>query len=410
MTLSVNTLLVGHVLTKLRELPDESVNCIFTSPPYWNQRDYQTAPVPWPEVEFVPVEGLPPVHIPAMECQLGLEPHYWQFVGHLVLVFRECIRVLRKDGVMYVNIADRYSEGKKTVLKAKQLVGTSWMLAYALQADGWYFRDDIVWFKPNPMPESVKSRTTKAHEYVFMFTRTESYWYDAESIKTDAKSETAKMPDGWDTAKGAHSSIHRKGREKGSKTKRNDNEQIIGANKRSVWAIAPRPFSGAHFATFPPELPATCMKASCPPFVCSKCGTPFTRNFTRKLIPTAKASKKQVVDQRDLQADKNDQGSNRTRDGHKHAHIYQTTTKGWDAQCSCDAEPRPGIVLDPFMGSGTTAIVAHKLDRFFIGIENSKTYAETIYRPRLQQELGLLNPEPVDIELPGDCSPQKQAS
>ena len=283
----------ADVMEGLRQLPDESVHCVVTSPPYWGLRDY------------------------GVDGQIGLEPTPELFVARMVEVFAEVKRVLRKDGTCWVNLGDSYANptnggngatggrDKSTLaaamppigttvvrskmapgLKPKDLVGIPWRVAFALQADGWYLRSDIIWHKPNPMPESVTDRPTKSHEYVFLLTKSDRYAYDAEAIKEPSSWDpsNSKMPDGWDTGEGGHGSFHRQGREKGKRT--NDKQrghsrrhagfndrwdsmereqQCAGTrNKRSVWTIAPAPFAEAHFATFPPELPEVCIKAGCP--------------------------------------------------------------------------------------------------------------------------------------------------
>ena len=200
--------------------------------------------------------------------------------------------------------------------KAKDLISIPWMVALALQADGWWLRSDIIWAKPNPMPESIQDRPTKAHEYIFLLTKNSRYFYDAEAIKEKSiypldnrKERSRKTPDGWDTGDGGHGSFHRKGREKGQK--RYPTDKIAGIregsanypirNKRSVWTIATQPFPEAHFATFPEEIPRTCILAGC---------------------------------------------------------------------------PEGGTVLDPFVGSGRTLTVAKKLRRKAIGVELNPDYCE----------------------------------
>ena len=284
----------GDALAILQMLPVESVQCCVTSPPYWGLRDY----------------GVP--------GQLGLERTPEEYVEKMVAVFREVRRVLRHDSTLWLNLGDSYAGGGRggggsydaerpgwttdatrgkrngkrwgggdsvvPDLAAKQLVGIPWRLAFALQADGWWLRSDIIWAKPNPMPESVMDRPTKAHEYVFLLSKSERYYYDAAAIRTPAKWPTTKMPDGWDTGDGAHGTIHRNGREKGRRTDKQrghsrrhtgfndrwdqmEREQQIafGANARTVWEIATQPYPGAHFATFPEELARRCILAGSRP-------------------------------------------------------------------------------------------------------------------------------------------------
>jgi DNA modification methylase len=251
----------ADVMDGLAQIEDESVHCCVTSPPYWGLRDY------------------------GADGQIGLEKTPEEFVAKLVAVFREVRRVLRKDGTLWLNLGDSYagggggpkpsniggSTGKKIAyspscpitagLKPKDLVGIPWRVAFALQADGWYLRQELIWAKPNPMPESVKDRCTKAHEHIFLLTKSERYWFDAAAISEtmlEASVERQSRPWNGNTQRGmpATSSPHSMSQfGKPSDGKR---------NKRSVWTIATQPYSEAHFATFPEELPETCIKAGCP--------------------------------------------------------------------------------------------------------------------------------------------------
>lgn len=221
LTFNESTIYEGDAQTVLRRLPSESVQCIVTSPPYWGLRDYA-----YPE-------------------QIGLEPTLPQFINKLREVFSEARRVLKNDGVLWLNIGDGYTSGNRgwrapdkknparamavrpdtpEGLKSKDLMGVPWRLAFALQDDGWYLRADLVWHKPNAMPESVKDRPTRAHEYLFMFSKDEKYFYDRSAVL-----------------------------------------EANGRNCRSVWNINTQPFPGAHFATFPPKLIEPCIKASTRP-------------------------------------------------------------------------------------------------------------------------------------------------
>jgi DNA modification methylase len=245
----------GNCLDTLKTLPEQSINTCITSPPYWGLRDYG--------------EGE----------QLGLEDTPEEFVENLVKVFREVKRVLRDDGTVWLNLGDSYSSGGRTTttnqtlrgdkdygvtrpkpskgIKPKDLIGIPWRVAFALQADGWYLRQDIIWHKPNPMPESVKDRCTKAHEYIFLLSKNAKYYFDNESIKEDAK-----FPDGPDSADKIRKGVGKYGMDTRSGLHK------IGANpkrnKRSVWTVTTKPFKGAHFATFPPDLIEPCVLAGCP--------------------------------------------------------------------------------------------------------------------------------------------------
>jgi DNA modification methylase len=406
-----NTTLQGHVLEMLRQLPDGSAHAIVTSPPYWNLRDYGTEPVKWPAVRYS-IMGFT-VRVKPMVCELGQEPSHFDFIGHMVLVFREAMRVLRPDGTLWLNMGDCYAGSGKgsathpatngnwkqgphngsatapkrkastTGMKVKDLVGIPWMLAFALRDDGWYLRQENIWSKPNPMPESVTDRTTRSHEHIFMFSKRPRYYYDAEAVKTMGKNpedDVRRIAQQSTAVKSSPDTLRNGLRPRGAArphqgfNERWDamprSEQVsMGANKRSVWEVATKPYQGAHFATFPPDLIVDYIKAGVPEQCCGDCGAPFLRQVDKELVPTAKASKKVVVDARDHNADANDQGSNRAKDGHKPAHIYASLTTGFAAQCKCNAAAVGGTVLDPFSGTNTTGTTAMRLGRHYIAIE-----------------------------------------
>ncbi|OJT96811.1 MAG: site-specific DNA-methyltransferase [Rhizobium sp. 63-7] len=240
----------------------QSVHCCVTSPPYFGLRDY------------------------GVDGQLGLEATPDEFVEAMVAVFREVRRVLRDDGTLWLNLGDSYAAnrsyqvpstkggqkhgpgqsagGKASVipdgLKPKDLIGIPWRVAFALQADGWYLRQDIIWHKPNPMPESVRDRCTKAHEYIFMFSKSPRYYFDSDAIKEPAVSDH-KSGNGFKRDA-------RKSYQNADGTPRGNDEQWTGVgglrNRRSVWTVTTKPFKGAHFATFPPDLIEPCILAGCP--------------------------------------------------------------------------------------------------------------------------------------------------
>jgi len=258
---SAGVIYCGAATAVLQSLPEKSVHCCVTSPPYYGLRDY------------------------GQEGQIGLEQTPDEYVAKLVDVFREVRRVLRDDGTCWVNLGDSYTGGgagrndgnhradgrqdgvsyKATGvthnrglcgLKPKDLIGIPWRVAFALQADGWYLRQDIIWHKPNPMPESVTDRCTKAHEYVFLLSKSARYFYDAEAVKESAKWERW----GNQTEKKQHTGT---AGHLGNKT---IEELPIKdtKNRRSVWTVTTQPFSEAHFATFPPKLIEPCILAGCP--------------------------------------------------------------------------------------------------------------------------------------------------
>lgn len=264
-------ILQGDCRDVLGSLADGSINCCVTSPPYFGLRDY------------------------GVEGQLGLEPTPDEFVSAMVEVFREVRRVLRDGGTLWLNLGDSYAgswgaQGRSgqlsdrsiisaqqiaaaakkksrtgsippgSGLKPKDLVGIPWRVAFALQADGWYLRQDIIWHKPNPMPESVTDRCTKAHEYIFLFAKSERYYFDADAIKEPVAASTV--------SRLAQPTLAQQIGSARVPGKTNGNMKAVGGsetrNRRSVWSVTTKPFKGAHFATFPPDLIEPCVLAGCP--------------------------------------------------------------------------------------------------------------------------------------------------
>ncbi len=251
-------ILEGDCIDSLKTLDDESVNCCVTSPPYWGLRDYGESD------------------------QLGLEETPEEYVANMVKVFSEVKRVLTKDGTLWLNLGDSYcgtghkgdyrdpkhkqarngqsfaKNNKIDGLKSKDLVGIPWRVAFALQADGWYLRQDIIWHKPNPMPESVTDRCTKSHEYIFLLSKSPKYYYDHEAVKEKAKTE----PQSRNKNREGYNADYPKG------DRFSEGDRVFGAdglaNKRSVWTVNTRPYPEAHFATYPTKLIRPCIQAGCP--------------------------------------------------------------------------------------------------------------------------------------------------
>ena len=242
-------ILVGNCLDTLKTLKDKSVNCCVTSPPYFGLRDYGN------------------------DNQIGLESSPEEYVNNLVKVFREVKRVLKDDGTLWLNLGDSYagsgkggnnkkwdhSQGIKSQvvyegLKAKDLIGIPWRVAFALQQDGWYLRQDIIWHKPNPMPESVRDRCTKSHEYIFLLSKNKKYYYDNEIIKEPAKD--------WGTRDRKNGKYHNEGT--GLNPHTGLTKSYKKKNKRSVWSVTTKPYREAHFATYPVKLIKPCILAGCP--------------------------------------------------------------------------------------------------------------------------------------------------
>lgn len=358
-----NVILVGDCIEQLKTLPDESIDCCVTSPPYYGLRDYGTGK--WvggdpncphyrttkrsdatatghkammdgghPVGDAIYKTVCPLCGAVREDKQIGLEETPEQYVNRLVEVFREVKRVLKNDGTLWLNIGDSWwgsgsrgydftknskgmgevQMGSKGTLqlsnlpklvgsrgdyKDKDIIGIPWMLAFALRADGWYLRQDIIWSKPNPMPESVRDRCTKSHEYIFLLTKSKKYHYDSDAIKEKAKTKPQK--------RNKHNEGYQADYAKGDRF--SDGDMVYGAdgfrNKRDVWSVPLRPLKEAHFATFPEKLIEPCVLAGC---------------------------------------------------------------------------RRGGIVLDPFFGSGTTGVVALKHGRDFVGCELNPQYVEIAKR------------------------------
>lgn len=340
--MQLNTIIHGDALTVLQTLPSNIVDCVVTSPPYYGLRDYGTASwvggnadckhsereeqgfEKWKQSSNrgnskPPKSICPKCGAVRVDNQLGLEDAPEEYISRLVSVFREVRRILHPNGTLWLNIGDSYagSNSGRGDCKPKDLIGIPWMLAFALRADGWYLRQDIIWAKPNPMPESVTDRCTKSHEYIFLLSKSKNYYFNHKAILEPAAYDGRK-----DTrVKGSHKysqegntgiapqTFAARGHDKWPLSKNGD----FLRNKRDIWSVATKPYRGAHFATFPQELIVDCIKAGC---------------------------------------------------------------------------PEAGIVLDPFFGSGTTGIVARKLEKNFIGIELNRKYIK-IAEGRLRKEVGL---------------------
>jgi DNA modification methylase len=241
--------MIEHIEGDCREvlptLPAKSIQACVTSPPYWALRSY-----------------LPHDH-PAKAKEIGQERTAQQYIENLVAVFREVSRVLMNDGTLWLNLGDTYAKNstkaaRRAGVKPGELCGIPWRVALALQEDGWFFRSDIIWHKPNPKPESVKNRPTKAHEYLFLFSKRERYHYDIDALR-----EPVTSTGGASFGKQSHSTDGTGAQSRRLKSAAERNHPL-GKNKRSVWKIPVRSFPGAHFAVFPPALVRPCILAGCP--------------------------------------------------------------------------------------------------------------------------------------------------
>ena len=323
-----NRILIGDCREQLATLPEKSVHCCVTSPPYWGLRDY------------------------GVDGQLGLEPTPEEYVANIVGVFREVWRALRDDGTLWLNLGDSYAAGgaidpyRRTTsgklmppqgrspvtsgLKPKDLCGIPWRVAFALQADGWYLRSDIIWAKPNPMPESVTDRPTCAHEYVFLLSKSARYFFDAEAVKEEAAQPDRKRRDMIGGASHVERGQHSEGGEfTGGATR----------NIRTVWTVPTSPTPFAHFATFPPALVEPCVKAGTSPAgCCPSCGAPLVRvvekqdgGFSDRTFRSPHRT--------DTPGMTNGQGATTL------AHAIKTRTVGFRPACVCGC-PEPGMRPD----------------------------------------------------------------
>jgi len=391
---ATSTILTGDCREVLAGLPEQSVHMCVTSPPYWLLRDY------------------------GVDGQLGSEQTLDEYIAGQVEVFRAVWRVLRDDGTLWLNMGDGYATSSpsgtqgqageradrtftsermpaRTPVPAKNLIGQPWRLAFALQAAGWYLRSDIIWAKPNPMPESVTDRPTKSHEYLFLLTKKPTYFYDADAVReratpsSVARSHYDRSAD--KTNKGLPTG---RGREDGGLDYACGFNALpytlhpAGRNLRTVWQIATQSFSKAHFATFPEKLVVPCIKAgTSEKGCCPECGAPWRR------VVEMTDEYKAVLDsgQAWRTSDGKPEGLvNRQEKGHVSNVPQKNRTIGWQPGCGCsvrDGEPEdqedidyhkpiPCTVLDCYAGSGTTGVVAKQLDRSFVGIELNPDYCE----------------------------------
>jgi len=432
----------GNCIEVLDQLPEKSVDSCITSPPYYGLRDYNTGK--WiggdPDCphkrmtkiskdtdtghknmyEHGDVVGdaiyksvCPKCGATREDKQIGLEDSPEEYVESMVEVFRKVRRVLKDEGTVWLNLGDSYvsthptgtrdsdtgwkhgelSQGYQAraggaggVFKVKDLMGIPWMVAFALRADGWYLRQDIIWHKPNPMPESVTDRCTKAHEYIFLLSKNAKYYFDNESIKEDAVyDKDLGILRSRKQAELNHPSIIKRQEIGIDSTSAGDGKR----NKRSVWTVTTKPFKGAHFAAFPPDLIQPCVLAGCPEKVCVECSTPYERKVESKRL------KRNELPKDDPRYRPNTyEGSYKDINGKADAGYTETKDLGLEKQCQCETdETKSGTVLDPFGGAGTTGLVADRNDRNAILIELNDEYAE-MARDRLYNDAPLF----VDVE------------
>ena len=436
-------------------IPDKSVHCIVMSPPYWGLRVYDgDQAVEWPEVHYRPLRNCPEIIIPGWRGGLGNEPTPEAYIGHMVLCLREWWRVLRDDGTLWVNLGDSYAgsgKGGKSAeklsenwkpeymgrvdipqgLKPKDLVGIPHLFAFAAQAEGWYLRNDIIWAKPNPLPESVTDRLTRSHECIFLLAKSRKYFFDHIAIKEPLKESSVgraerkerliaengvgtlgkQIKSGVDGSHGyAGLALGRNGQ--------TGYDVELGANKRDVWMVeeesdpfvrfcaergvdlaalrdeyegaatgkgdtwrvATKPYAGAHFAAFPEDLVRPMILAgTSAKGVCPACGDPWVRVVEKRRLSRPELPKEHPGYRPNVY-----NGSYTDINGRGDAGYSVSTTTGWRPTCTCNAgEPIPATVMDPFNGSGTSGRVATKLGRSYIGIDVCEEYLESLSPGRI---------------------------
>jgi DNA modification methylase len=378
---STTRFLIGDCRTTLPRLPDRSVHAVVTSPPYYAQRDY------------------------GVSGQIGLAHTVDGYVASLVGVFREVKRVLRDDGTLWLNLGDSYAAKQRLLIPAR--------VALALQDDGWYLRDEIVWSKSQIMPFSGKDRTANSHEMLYMFSKRKTYFYDQAAIK-----EQGVIPAGTRGAKGSAERFAQKGVNARPPVYHIYDGQRI---KRSVWVVPPAQYREAHFAIFPNGLVEPCIRAGTSEHgVCRNCGSPWIRVSERPLLPTASdrpEAKRAIelyhvygltpahilairsVGYADVGKGRDTMHAGNTPEvlelaaeakaklgGYSREFCFgATVTTGWVAGCLCSADRQPATVLDPFGGSGTVGVVAKGLRRRAILCELNPAYVE-LARARISQE------------------------
>jgi len=312
--------------------------------------------------------------------EIGLEQTPEAYVAAMVEVFRDVRRVLRDDGVLWLNLGDSYTGGGSNSrvptpsgLKPKDISGIPWMVAFALRADGWYLRSDVIWSKGNPFPESVTDRPTRSHEYIFLLTKSREYFYDHVAVKEPVADATRKdMRIGRDAVRDYANAGKSFG--VGTSASRRMATNCVGGegglrNQRSVWTINPKPYKGAHFATMPTTLAELCIKAgSSEKGCCPACGAPWARVAEHEQVPDRPGRVQgREGDTLDEAHGKDGRAGNRRR--------VSSRTVGWEPTCNCpEHEPVPCVILDPFSGSGTTGYVSNRLGRNYVGTDLNTEY------------------------------------
>lgn len=429
-----NQIIQGNTLSVLQTLPPEIVNCCVTSPPYWGLRDYGIEPVIWDGVKPFNVKtqgkvttlgcehewvtnikkpnggkGSKGANVGAnkndfanmrdhnietdfcIKCNawrgsLGLEPTFELYIKHLCDIFDEVWRVLRKDGTCWVNLGDTYNGGNgqggntngkhrynteidkaKAKMPTKSLCLIPQRFAIEMVNRGWILRNTIIWHKPNCMPSSAKDRFTVDFEYVYFFVKSKKYWFE----QAFEDNETGYRKDKWEhrTYSGKWDKATNGKKSNGAISEYNLNPQ--GRNKRAVWTIPTKPFPEAHFAVYPEALISPMIQAGCPRYVCKKCGKAREKIYERQIdFGTEKSGTKYIGLNAGSLAEK--------RQAYRKLG-YESPPRPKEigyTDCGCNAGFEGGIVLDPFMGAGTTAVVAKKQGKRYLGIELKQEYID----------------------------------
>jgi DNA modification methylase len=324
-TLPTNRILIGDVRTRLAGLPDASVDCVITSPPYWNLRDY------------------------GHQDQIGAEATVDEWAAEIAAVCKELARVLTPTGALWLNLGDGYSRESREGAQKKSLLLAPQRVALRLTRSGWLLRNVVVWSKPNPTPSSVHDRFTPSHEFVYFFTRQRDYYFDLDAVREPAKTPATARPRSKARTYLPREAVPMLGNGTTPRVDLNHGlarmkaaglaSHPLGKNPGDVWTIPTGNYRGAHFATWPVELVRRPLLSTCPERVCIGCGVPWRRAV-------------------------------QVKDGRKLA------TGPLKPDCTCRADWRPGVVLDPFLGAGTTALAAEMYGRDWVGIELNPAYAQ----------------------------------
>ena len=387
----------GDNLDILPILAPRSVQCVVTSPPYFGLRDYGIAPSVWPAIEYAPMAGIPPISVPAQVVCLGLESDPIAYVAHLVHVFRLLRDVMRDDGTVWLNLGDSYAANRgyqvadskhKDVgnshgaavpsgLKQKDLMMIPARVALALQADGWYLRNQAIWHKPNAMPESVTDRLTNDYEPVYLLAKSARYYFDQNAIRTEHTSHIERQSKPA-TPRGTYASDGRSlGREQQS-----ESFHPAGRNRRTVWTIPTQALRAEHYAPMPEALVEPCILAGSAAKACEHCGAAWVRLVETDNPRASDDYRNRAATPKDAasggMAGRGSPTSGLAKPGWRKDGSKTVTTTGFAPACACAGNTGAvsSIVLDPYFGSGTTGRVAIKYGRRCIGIDKNDSYID----------------------------------